>query len=516
MQSQISRRTKYFLSLFSGAIIALFAYIFLIHNFAIPDRNVSRIDYRNLLFEKIKGPRIIIDSGSNSFWSITPELLINEFNRPAFVIAENANVPIEMKLRRLKKYAKQGDLIILPLEWVYYNHRTPSSDFTKNLLGINIFKEDDDKINLDYNIMLNSGYHYYLMSPIERFLFIIQNVNLNYIIKAIYQRAIEPTLTVQLGMKINLLKNIFVNSTWGDVKNDLNRKHATSEALLSCKDYIAAYPLTDLSAVRYIAHELKEIKKITGSDIFITWPAVAGEECYDETALIQLTSQIKEALESERITILGEPKDSYFAPEHTLDTYYHIDSQAAKIRTEKLINAIFTKNITMSKFYKKRDFKNEIDNILEAKIAEINYDIHQLEKSNAKNLLPINDGTYYVNDSFFNFYFQPLPSGWYEKEPWGMWSKGILSLIYLKPTNKPCRVQFYGNSFGKSSTSISTDKEQSSSISVSSSILIPTSKDQEAVFFFHENLISPKDMSINDDHRLLGFALTHISVACNK
>lgn len=516
MQSQISATAKYFLSLFSGALFAIFVYVFLIDNFAIPNSNISRIDYRNLLLEKIKGPRIIIDSGSNSFWSIMPELFMKAFNRPAFVVSENAFIPIEMKLRRLKKYAKQGDLIIMPLEWVYYTHRKPSSDFTKNLLGINTFKEGDDKINLDYNIMLNSGYHYYLMSPLERFLFIIQNVNPKYLLKAIHQRAIEPALNVQLGMKINILKNIFTNSTWGDVKNDLNRKHASSEPLISCKDYIAAYPLADLSAIEYIAHEVKEIKKITGSDILITWPAVAGQECYDESALIQLTSQIKTALESEKVTILGEPNDSYFASLHTLDTYYHVDSTAAKIRTEKLIDALLAKNIITDKSLKLRDFKSELDNVLEAKISEINYDMHQLEKNNLENLLPIKDGTYSVNDPLFGLYFQPLSTGWYEKESWGMWSRGILSLIYLKSTNKPCRVHFYGNSFGKSSTSISINKEQVSSISVSDSILIPPSRGQEAVFFFHDNLTSPKNLSISGDQRLLGFALTQISVACNK
>jgi hypothetical protein len=38
--------------------------------------------------------------------------------------------------------------------------------------------------------------------------------------------------------------------------------------------------------------------------------------------------------------VVGEPFDSYFTPEHMLDTYYHIDSDAAHLRTERLIERL--------------------------------------------------------------------------------------------------------------------------------------------------------------------------------
>ena len=73
----------------------------------------------------------------------------------------------------------------------------------------------------------------------------------------------------------------------------------------------------------------------------LTWPAVAGSDCYAmPNGRLPIADQARAIFERNGITVIGEPADSYFTPEHMLDTYYHVDSPAARVRTERLIGRL--------------------------------------------------------------------------------------------------------------------------------------------------------------------------------
>jgi hypothetical protein len=69
----------------------------------------------------------------------------------------------------------------------------------------------------------------------------------------------------------------------------------------------------------------------------VTWPAVAGDDCYRTDSLPKAA---RDLLAESGISVVGDPADSAFAPSHMLDTYYHVDSTAAAIRTERLIQRL--------------------------------------------------------------------------------------------------------------------------------------------------------------------------------
>jgi hypothetical protein len=58
-------------------------------------RSGNEVPYslRELLLEKVPAPRIVVDSGSNSVFSIVPQLIENEFRLPVIDVADNGAVP---------------------------------------------------------------------------------------------------------------------------------------------------------------------------------------------------------------------------------------------------------------------------------------------------------------------------------------------------------------------------------------------------------------------------------------
>src|SRR3569832_1770731 len=97
------------------ALAMLLSYdFFTSHNRQVP------YSYGQFLLEQVGSPRIVIDAGSSSAFGIEPALIEQAFRRPVIDVADNGSIPLDMKIHRIIKYARAGDTLILPWEWVYY------------------------------------------------------------------------------------------------------------------------------------------------------------------------------------------------------------------------------------------------------------------------------------------------------------------------------------------------------------------------------------------------------------
>ena len=161
----------------SAAPMALFL---LVDQLVMPDQDVSRLWYHEILLDQVPSPRIIVDSGSNSRYGINPELLESAFGQPTIVVADFADVPLRMKIARLEKYARNGDLIILPLEWHNYSNNSYPSSFMNRLIG-----RTDSALKSD---IINSSGYYFALQPADKFRFVIDHFNLGYIIGGLSRR----------------------------------------------------------------------------------------------------------------------------------------------------------------------------------------------------------------------------------------------------------------------------------------------------------------------------------------
>jgi hypothetical protein len=268
--------------------------------------------YPQFLLENIRAPRIVIDAGSSSMFGIEPTLIEQAFHQPVIDIADNGSIPLEMKIYRLLKFARPGDTLILPFEWVYYTRDIVPQDFI-------------DKTPDEYAA-------YYASQPfIERLDFSVRHLSLHNLSDAgrLYLRK-DLQRVHYLRMQADMEK-------WplGDRKDD--RRRRSSVEGIDCADYIAASGKIP-PVVEWAAKQLSGLQAQRNVRIYVTWPAVAGSDCYAmSNGRLPIAEEARAIFERHGIAVVGEPADSYFTPEHMLDTYYHVDSAAAKIRTEALV-----------------------------------------------------------------------------------------------------------------------------------------------------------------------------------
>jgi hypothetical protein len=294
-----------------GAALCALAMVTSYDFFTTSNRKVP-YSYPQFLLEAIRTPRMVIDAGSSSMLGIAPELIEKAFRRTTIDVADNGAIPLDMKIYRILKYAREGDTLILPLEWVYYTRDAVPLDFI-------------DKTPNEYAA-------YYASQPFtQRLKFSVMHASLHNLSDAgrLYLR--KDLQQVNLArMQTDMAKWPF-----GDRKDDQRRRSSVGN--INCGDYIeAAGRITP--DVEWAAKQLSDLQTTRKVRIYLTWPAVAGTDCYRmQNGRLPLADQARAIFERHGITVVGEPADSYFTPEHMLDTYYHIDSTAARTRTERLI-----------------------------------------------------------------------------------------------------------------------------------------------------------------------------------
>lgn len=298
----------------SGALLCALGLTASYDFFTTSNRNIP-YSYPQFLLENIAAPRIVIDAGSSSMFGIEPGLIEQAFSMPVIDVADNGSIPLEMKIYRLLKYARQGDTLILPFEWVYYTRDSVPQDFT-------------DKTPDEY-----AAYH--ASQPfVARLAFAVQHLSLHNLSDAgrLYLR--KDLWPGHVGrIQADLAK-------WplGDRKDDSRRRSSVEGT--GCADYIAATGSIP-PVVEWAAKQLAGLQAQRGVRIYVTWPAVAGANWYlMPNGRLPIADQARAIFQRHGVAVVGEPEDSYFSPEHMLDTYYHVDSAAARLRTERLIGRL--------------------------------------------------------------------------------------------------------------------------------------------------------------------------------
>jgi hypothetical protein len=280
--------------------------------------------YSQFLLERIPAPRIVIDAGSSSAFGIEPGLLEQAFRTPVIDVADNGSIPLEMKVHRLLKYAREGDTLILPLEWVYYTRDAVPQDFV-------------DKTPDEYAA-------YYASLPwTERLSFVVGHASLHNLSDAV-RLFLRGDLAESHYGRIDMQMS---RSPLGDWKDDSRRRSSVEG--ISCAVYIAASGRI-VPGVTWAARQLALLQARRGVHIYLTWPAVAGRDCYDlEQGRLPLAQEARAIFQRHGLAVVGEVEDSYFTAEHMLDTYYHVDSSAAHLRTERLIARLKTAGLSPAK-----------------------------------------------------------------------------------------------------------------------------------------------------------------------
>ena len=483
----------YLASIVVGMIAASGGLFLLFDRLVMPDRDHNWRSYHEIILDYVPGPRILIDSGSNTNHAIAPELIERELKRPTLIIADNAGVPFQVKLDRLEKYAKSGDIIILPLEWSYYDTEQVQMDF------------------IEY-ITVKWAEYYHAMTKPEQFRFFLGHIQLDKIISRLW-RLTDATPNVDQRKSYQYIVDEKLNLSGVTKTSFEDRKRHISMRGKSCHEYIFAPTGEIRDFVKETAIGLSKLQKDRQVTIIMTWPAVAGADCYDFAALDSFVEKMRELFLNVGIAVVGDPRNSLFSEEHTLDTYYHIDIEAAYTRTRRLIEDIKAAGLIPAE---PEQTSPPLENGSAALIATaLTKEEARIARNNSMLLSPLAKGAYVPGTEEFDNLFQLSPTGWHDFEGWGVWSRGDRSEIALRPQpNKTCDVKLDAQYFsGGRPSSIFVDGEFLK-IDDGGPISIAPGDRPITIGLRHRDAHSPRELGMSDDFRVLAFGLSRIIVGC--
>ncbi|MCI6661364.1 hypothetical protein [Campylobacter sp.] len=290
---------------------------------------------KNFLLENTKDrPRIIFDSGSNSHHSINSLMIEKELGLLTLNMAHHAGYPLDFILHKLAPFLNNKDVVILPLEYPYYSR-------------------DDKAIISDItNELPRHGKFYFNALPLNKKLFVLTKLN--------FTQGSIPFINAYFLAKHNLIgshfnfddksniDNLLKNGERGDINYTMLLNQGIDLSKVNQNKGKTCQESTEVEQLnpKFIQNIklIKEIEAKTGARFIFTYPALAGDGCYDFSTpkgekLKALIEQIKPLVESYGFLFIGNPFDSYF-PNNMLNTYWHIDEKARDIRTKRLIEEL--------------------------------------------------------------------------------------------------------------------------------------------------------------------------------
>lgn len=271
-------------------------------------------DFAYFVLTKTKDkPRILIDSGSNSFHAIDASLIEKNLNILTLNFADDGGILLRNKLAVFEKYATKNDIIILPLEYTYYVYDMDLSYEVDKLFNRFSFQFE----NMNFLDQISS----------------ILNTNLLYFIKGYIKYNFYYDFDLSFIHRFN-------TGFRGDKEF---KKHFMIDKPKTCDEYIFKN-VKDLKITNNFKKNLaymKQISQKTGAKIIITFPAVSSQNCYlgylkDKFDIFY--QELKDLLKSHKIDLISTPQKSRFDEKYFDDSYYHINNEAKQIRTLNLID----------------------------------------------------------------------------------------------------------------------------------------------------------------------------------
>jgi hypothetical protein len=445
--------------------------------------------YGAFLIRTIPPPRIIVDGGSNAVRSIMFDVLERRFGRHAIVIADNAAIPFEARLRRLERYAAPGDVVIMALEWSYYRY----PDVYWSHLGVGAFGPYND--------------YYRLLGFWRRLDLIGRELGFRGVWRGM--RAANRTTLRNTFSDEAIRAQIFARLEARLAERpggDLVGEDAVRGTYGSCRRYIGYLPNVTAPGIGRIAEGLARFQREKNVTVAIAWPAVTGADCYpsdlDRSAL---TSSIREVLARHGIKVLGDPSDSAFPESALLDTFYHVKPDEARIRTERLIAALAAAMIVPTVAP-----PHEPTAVVAAR--ELTEAQDRFNRTRAGRLATLRSGRFAVGTSEFERRFI-LARGWHETENWGVWSRGTESSVLLRPASRPCRLKFESRMSGGPESIVSAGASPPRP-ELGQWIRIPPGAEPVTVQFRHFHVVSPLALQLSGDYRPIKYALVAVNVDC--
>ena len=356
--------------------------------------------YKWFLLQEVPGPRLIIESGSNSHHGFDTDMISEALNITAINIADNAGYDLEQKIARLHKHTRRGDIIILPLEWSYYTREDLTDDFVDQLPALN-----RDYINA---VSLWDKLQLALSLPPAAVLG--------------FSRKQEASDDLSAMTPLQDFYVAALMRPTGHSAYEAARPPALGVSGKSCDEYLFWDSAPTLSKKFKRALKRLSTLKAKGVDVYFTWPIVVGDTCLSDTKTVNaLVEQIEREVEKAGFEFLGRPTQSLYPLRYRDDTPYHLIQSGADLHTKRFIETLRQYGIRPD------GASGDISRFARARVYELEY---KLIDNKSLIPLPVDQALRVDDEAVLNYV--DFAAGWWVFEPYGRWMRDHEAALRLR------------------------------------------------------------------------------------
>lgn len=274
--------------------------------------------YKWFLLDKVPGPRLIIESGSNGHIGLNTDTISEALDITAINIADNAGYDIEQKAARLLAHTRPGDIVILPLEWSHYLRETLTDDFVDGLPALN--RDYFHSVSLSDKVRLALA-----LPPARVFGF-------------------KPPVQQASPNDLSPVQSLYVAALMrpsGHESFEVARPLAAGVAGQSCDEYLFGGEPLEVSTK--FKRALRAFKRLDarGVKVVFAWPVMAGDDCFVAgSPLHDFADKVEELVRASGLEFIGRPSQSVYPTTLRDDTPYHVIRAGSDLHTARFIQLL--------------------------------------------------------------------------------------------------------------------------------------------------------------------------------
>ncbi len=392
---------KFLAGLIITSFFCLAGYIALVDHLV--QRSLIPATYKWFLLKDVPGPRIIFESGSNSHHAINTDLVSKAMGMTAINIADNGGYALEDKITRLEKYTHPGDVVILPLEWVFYYREDLTDNYVETLFT---FNRD-----------------YYRSMPFIKRAKRALTLPPEKVISEFSKRSSRLEHDNESPAKDLFLLALTRPTGHQSKKNSSGRGAGIAEQ--TCDDYVLGKETQrqNLKVGSTIKRALRRLQKLKsrGIKIHFAWPVLAGDGCLSSPTYVkEFGKEIERNIKKAGFDFLGTPSQSLYDQKFQDDSPYHLITQGTIIHTQKMIGFLKAAG------YGGKGTPLDIKAFARHRLLEL-----ELAQTEAAQLtaMPVDQNLAMDNPNIRQYV--EFTAGWWAIEPYGRWMRDNRAMFRL-------------------------------------------------------------------------------------
>lgn len=261
--------------------------------------------------KSIKTPKLLIVSGSNALFGISSQMITQETGVPTVNTAIHAGLGSDYIFYRARSLAKNGDTVLLPLEYELYISGARSTDL---LIDYVLARDPKYLITHPWFIALTS----------------LQRV------KTGISDKLHPPSKLEWGYQSKT-----INSSGDETNNRAADMTAEQHQIIN--------KLRAIKISKQLSYDSPEFKIIRNFidwcyrhniKVFATWPNTIWFDTYKKPIYQDFFHKIEGFYKSIGVPVLGKYSDFMYDKSMFYDTHYHLNDRGTRQRTKQLIDLL--------------------------------------------------------------------------------------------------------------------------------------------------------------------------------